>query len=309
MADAQNMRQAGSRTLAILAAICLLVVGLATHTVAQSGRRLILNDGSWQEITQYELHGDRVRYFSSQRSEWEELPRELVDWKATEAWNARRNEKSSELKQFEAEEQAEREADAAKRPAVAPGLRLPVRGGVFMLDRFSGEPSLDELAQSGSALSNETGRNILRLPINRKASTKQRFELKGRHARVQAHVPLPEIFVNIDEEAHAQQIARTEHFRILRLEPNENSRVLMKVEVSVLGKQSQSQQYVSTRVAGFKEGWLKITPLAALEPGEYALVEMLGPNEFNSYVWDFGVDPDAAANPNPLEPEIPASEK
>ena len=168
-----------------------------------------------------------------------------------------------------------------------------------MLDTFSGQPSLDELAQSESKLNRD-----LRSAINRKASFMQRFELRGPHARVQAHVPVPEIFVkiDIDEGEHAQQIALTDRFRILRLESNQDSRVLARVEVSVVGEQSPSQQFVSTRAESFGEGWLKITPLGALEPGEYALVEMLGENEFNSFAWDFGVDPNAPANPNSRKP-------
>ena len=182
-------------------------------------------------------------------------------------------------------------------------------GGVFVLDKFSGEPSLDELAQSDSELNLDAGRRSL--PIDRKATIRQRFELKGPHARVQAHVPLPEIFVNIstnDEEAQAQQLASTERFRILRLQSNEDSRVVGKVEVTVLGKQKMSQQFVPARIESVSGGWLKIIPLGALESGEYAVVEMLGPEGFNSYVWDFGVNPDAPANRNSRKPESPANE-
>ena len=159
----------------------------------------------------------------------------------------------------------------------------------------------------------DAGRNSL--PIDRKATIRQQFELKGPHARVQVHVPLPEIFVKINvdqepnaDEQHAKPIVAADRFRILRLEPTEASRVLGKVEVSVLGKQRQSQQFVSTRIESISGGWLKVIPVGNLDPGEYALVEMLGQNEFNSYVWDFGVDPKAPDNPNAEKPESPANE-
>jgi len=51
-----------------LAALCIV---LPTASRAQTqARRLILKDGSYQSVTKYEIHGERVRYFSAERGEW-----------------------------------------------------------------------------------------------------------------------------------------------------------------------------------------------------------------------------------------------
>ena len=74
------------------------------------------------------------------------------------------------------------------------------------------------------------------------------------------------------------------------------TRIVGSLNRAIYGKVSQSQKYVPVKAEVFTPAWLKITPAEPLEPGEYALVELLKDNQMNMYVWDFGVNPNAPEN-------------
>src|SRR5579871_2493474 len=127
-----------SRSIQSLSCLAAILIMLAcTHAWAQQNpKRLIMKDGSYQSVTQWEITGDRVRYYSAERYGWEEIPKELVDWAATDKYNKdREGERDTTIKEIaKADEADEREA-----PLVIPGLRLPNTGGVFMLDTFQNQ--------------------------------------------------------------------------------------------------------------------------------------------------------------------------
>ncbi len=283
----------------------------------QNPERLILKDGSFQPVTKWEVVGDRVRYYSAERYSWEEVPKSLVDWPATEKYNQERHsQRTNSVVQLGHQEEADRLADEAKTPMAAPGLRLPDGGGVFLLDTFENKKSLSELVQSGGELNKQMGKNILRGALNPLAlSSKQTIELKGNHARVQAHVAQPEIFVNVspgddsDSNQSKGEPAKaadqpTDRYRIVKLEEKKGLRVVGNLKIAVYGKVSQQENWIQTVSTPAGE-WVKVTPAVPLSRGEYALVEMLDKKQINLYVWDFGVDPTAPANPGSWTPRQP----
>lgn len=291
--------------------------------------RLVLKDGNYQSFSKCEIVAERVRYMSAERYEWEEVPNALVDWEATAKYEqASQAGVRESARVTAAEEEAERRAQEARSPTVSPGIRLPEAGGVFLLDSFQGKPELLELAQNGGEINQQRGRNILRAALNPFAGSKQSIELPGARAQVQAHVSQPVLYLNVesgeaaagpDERPQAEATAHAApplaaRYRIARLSRKKDLRIIGNLKVAFTGKLSQQQELVPSTAELFSGPWVKLTPLAPLPPGEYAVVEMLGEKEMNLYVWDFGVDPSAPRSafvwrdvpaPEPAKDEAP----
>ena len=313
-------------------AIALLLVGITAFAENAGNKRLILKDGSYQLVTKYQVIGDRVRYISAERGgDWEELPNNLVDWPATEKWAKEHvpgvdptSPASEEAAAIDKEEQDQRADMDAHMPQIGPGLRLPDDDGVWGLDTFHGEPELVELAQNSGNVSENTAHNVLRAAINPFGGTKQLIQLEGPKSKVQLHVAEPEIYVSLssgepevaDESAHMVNThgagsekcktcfsSASSHYAIVRVQAKKAIRVIGALNVSMLGKVSNSEDIVET-TATIMPGkhWMKLTPKQPLTIGEYALIEILGPQEINLSVWDFGVNPRAPEVKNARTP-------
>jgi len=302
----------------LVACLCLTSLGASAQQLA---KRIILKDGSYQLATKWEKRADRVRYLSAERNEWEEIPNTLVDWDATDKYEKDRaaGKPAPEAVILDKELEAERQADEAKSPHVAPGLRLPDEGGVVLLDNYQNKPELVELQQSGGEVNKNMKGNILRAAINPIASAKQTIELPGLHAKIQAHATLPAIYVNVEQQDQGadastqgpQKAEQPEHpwdrFRIVRLDSKQGKRIVGDIKIAVYGKVSQNQKLMPSTAEKLTGGWVKMTPTSALAPGEYAVAEMLGKEGMNLFVWDFGVNPSAPANAMSWKPEPSAT--
>jgi hypothetical protein len=198
---------------ALFAAIFLTMA--ISPALAQPGRqRLILKDGTWQVITKYEVKGDRVRFYSAERDDWEEIPENLIDWTATGKWNhdhrpaaAAQPEPGatnpndpglSEAAKIDAEERAELDAEAARIPVISPGLRLPDETGVWGLDTFQDEPELVHVLQANGDLNRASEHSIVRANIVSSSGAKELIRIEGANAPVQFHVDQPVFYVSLD---------------------------------------------------------------------------------------------------------------
>lgn len=304
----------------VLAAAILLLLLAAPASAQQLAKRLILKDGTYQPATRWEVKGDRVRYLSAERNEWEEVPNSMVDWAATEQYEKERaaGKATPEAMALDQELEAERQADEARSPHVAPGLRLPDEGGVVLLDTFQTQPQLIELQQNSGQLNKNMKGNILRATINPIASAKQTIELSGLHAKVQAHAAVPAIYINADQQDELDKALQEatkskpetlpwDRFRIVQMQSKQGKRIVGDLKIAIYGKVSQQQKLVPTTATKLTGGWVKVTPSGDLAPGEYAVVELLGKDGMNLYVWDFGVNPAAGPNASAWKPDASAA--
>jgi hypothetical protein len=314
----------------LLAVLLLSCLGFSLRVPAQtSNQRLILKDGSYQVVTKYEQVGDRVRYFSAERGQWEEVPASLVDFAATEKWAKEHapgaGPVSPAVPEAAAIDQEEQRA-RARTPDVSPGLRLPDQDGVWALDTFRDSPELVALAQNSGNVNRETTHNVLRATLNPLGGVQQSIQIPGAESKVKLHVDEPALYVSIlgadDNEADTSALTVETHgagsgknkdaassvnsqYAIVRVRSNfkKDYRVVSGIKISVGGKVSQAEDVIPTVAQVLPGGrWVRLTPQQPLTIGDYALMELLAPGEVNLSVWDFRIDPQGADNKNAIMP-------
>jgi len=293
--------------------------------------RLILTDGSYQLVRDYQIAGDRVRYLSQERGEWEELPVNLVNWDATRKWEQEHSDlvkedtspAMKEAEDIDKEESQERQEQNARMPRVAEGLELPDEDSVFVLDTYRGTPELVELKPADLSVATNDRKGVAAL--NPLAAQKARLELEGAHAKAHLHVDDPVLYVSlgVDEEkepvlshaiivntqgakpvngkhgAHSPQSG----FAIVRVDERQAVRIVGAVRVSPGGSVTQDENTIATKSEVLPgKRWLKIEPVDKLGVGEYALVEILSPSDVGESVWDFRVDPQMGDNIGSIGP-------
>jgi hypothetical protein len=264
----------------ILLPMVLGALGIATCP-ARADQKLYLKDGSYQLVSRYEVHGDRVRYYSVEGSQWEEIPTALVDFEATE--RAKKEEATQQQKERQEAKQIDKErferlaVDAGFE--VTPGIHLPKDEGVFAFDGSR----VIRMVESAAELVTDKKRAVLAkalpAPILKSRSL---AVLDGNKAAVRIFVEQPTFFVQLQGGAGAR-------VELMSVKAAKEVRVLETVEQSALGgKASEVRSAIPLERTEVGPGLFKLRPTQPLPQGEYALGELVE-DKLNLNVWDFGI--------------------
>jgi hypothetical protein len=239
-------------------------------TLSAANFKLYLKDGGFQLVREYKVDGDRVKYYSVERSDWEEIPVDLVDLKRTNAETAARKETLDKAAQDLADE-----ADAAKeiRQEI---LKIPRDPGVYRLE--DGQLRVFQAAEC--TLHNSKGRNVVRVlvPV---ISGKATLDTPGEHSQNIVKESTPEFFL---------QLSEIENFGIVKLTPGKGVRIVETISiVPVVKEMEEERTLVQTFTKQLSDnGLYKIWPQDPLPQGEYAVVEYTEGKD-NIQVWDFRI--------------------
>ena len=250
------------------------------------GKKLILRDGTYQMAREYSVQGDRVRYWSVERSQWEEIPASLVDWDATHKAEAEQNAHDAELKaKIHASRVAQftKDIDVDRSLEIKPGLFLPDGIGFYALDH---DKLIREMKQSHADMKNSTGRTVGKIVTGISLiPDKETFQVPGEHAALRLSTAEPEFYMRPADE-------REPRFRLVRAQIKGGRRQLETVSINIAKQERHNAAEIEFQTWTPVTGVFRYTVDQRLEPGEYAFIEMTdeGPS---AYVWDFGIDASA----------------
>ena len=233
--------------------------------------KLYLADGGHHIVREYQVLTDRVRYYSIERSDWEELPLDMVDLKKTESERKTRVEEEKKLAAFDdAEEKFDREV---KREIA----RIPVDPGVYFVE---GQKVVDLKAPEVKMVKDRK-RSILKamspLPV---VNGKAKLEITGEQSAITIAEEKPNLYF---------RIADMQRFTIIRLKPGKGVReVATWMSQPVTNLVAFEMDIIDVFRQQLKDDLYKVWPTKPLTPGEYALVQYVE-GDGQIQLWDFRV--------------------
>jgi hypothetical protein len=250
----------------------LVILCTLAFTLSAANFRLYMKDGGFELVREYKIEDGHLKYYSVERSEWDEIPAELADLKRTESERSARQEAVDKTsRQIEDEDQA-------RRDALAEIKKIPRDPGVYMLDN----DQLRIFKMADCAVHDDKKRTILKYvsPIPLVAG-KSVLETNGEHATEIVKDKRPEFFL---------QTTNDDNIGFIRLTPAKGIRIVERITiapvVNEITEDRDKVEFFSKQLTD--SGLYKIWPQEDLKPGEYAIIEYTD-GKIDARVWDFRV--------------------
>ena len=242
----------------------------------------MLKDGSFQLVREYRVEGDRVRYYSIEQAQWDEMPESLVDWDATHKIEGAEAKRDAELVAKIHAREAGRTAQALDIDAsleAAPNVFIPQGEGAYVFEGKTVVP----LIQAETDVKGDKGRTfkqvLVPIPI---IPARRHISIPGVHSKLRITTNQPEFYVRTaDGHEPEMQLIQTKVKGYSRF--IENIDTLFKEE-TVKAETLPMQRWLVAN------GVYRFTLAQPLSPGEYVLAELVQTDSISVYVWDFGVD-------------------
>jgi hypothetical protein len=235
--------------------------------------KLYLKGGDYHLVREYQISADRVRYYSTERGDWEEIPKELVDLDKTEKQRSSKQDDNKKEAQANAEEE---QAERALRRQIA---AIPTDPGTY----YEQGDQVKALTMADYKIITDKKRQALKVLspvplIPGKASV----VIQGERSKFVVSEERPEFFF---------RLAKQERFGIVRLTPKKTVRVVENIAIIPVSNENiQEQKQVETFQQELASGLYKVWPEKPLTPGEYAVIEY-AQGEVALLIWDFAYRP------------------
>lgn len=255
------------------------------------GKKLFLKNGTYQLVREYQIEGDRIRYYDLDSQSWEEMPADLVDWDATKKEAAKEQQEENALIKEAQKQQMEQNAEPLDIDAsvqIAPKVFLPDGLGLFAFDGVR-VVKMAQIAPAGSvSTGNILERVLVPIPI---VPERHSIFIPGAHATFRIQAGEPEFYLRTTQPDEPE-------LDLVHAKIEKGKRLIENLD-EIAQQRSASRHSVSIHIMEMAEGLYRVTVEQNLPPGEYAVLEVLrgaegqsaeNRGEMNLYVWDFGLD-------------------
>jgi hypothetical protein len=254
----------------------------SARPVLPRGKKLILTDGTFQLVREYKIEGDRVKYYSMDSSQWEQIPAAMVDWDATKKIEADEARIDAALVAKVHKQEASRLAvplDIDASLEVAPGVFLPPGDHLFVYDGKTVLPLPQAETDSKLSKGHFIEQVMVPIPI---IPTRHSISIAGPHAKLRIGEGRPEFYIRVADGRQPQLV-------LIRAKAHGDNRHVENLD-QMFGEQNEQRDSVPMQSWDIAGGVYRFTLGQELVSGEYAIAEMVRDEGDSLYVWDFGVD-------------------